>query len=289
MDHLCLGSELTCETFLRRMRGGSRSVLIEASDHSLYVIKSMDNSQGPNLPFNEALGSMLSNFLGLPTPSWFPVEVDGRFIRNNWHLWAEDTGCIPQPGLYFGSHFLASSGQRAVYEIIPKAWLAWVRNPTLFGRMLLLDIWADNRDRRQALFVRRNGERFLDVVFFDHGHMFGGPGNEHPNSCTGHESRYYDGTVYSRSADIPQLEVSLSRIEHLRRSDIEGMISGVPRCWREDGQARRAADLLMENQASLRDRLEAAIARLGGGGLQVLKDSSICRTKVAVNSSYWAT
>lgn len=48
--------------FLKALRGGSQSILAQANDGQLYVVKFANNLQGKNLLFNEAAGSMLYSF-----------------------------------------------------------------------------------------------------------------------------------------------------------------------------------------------------------------------------------
>ena len=54
--------------FIRKMRGGSQPILVEASDRNLYVVKSQDNLQGRNVLFNEVVGSEMFRQVGLPGP-----------------------------------------------------------------------------------------------------------------------------------------------------------------------------------------------------------------------------
>lgn len=44
---------------IRKMHGGSQSILVRGNDERLYVVKLSDNQHGPNLLANEVLGSEL--------------------------------------------------------------------------------------------------------------------------------------------------------------------------------------------------------------------------------------
>jgi hypothetical protein len=189
------------------MPGGSQSSLIGASDGNFFVLKLANNPQGPNTLFNEAFGAILARSLGLPVPEWQPIQVSRDFISRTpgLHFSIPEGVCAPAPGLHFGSKFMIGSQDEEVFEIVPKRWMERVEKPHLFLGMLLLDIWTENVDRRQVLFVERAANRGLEVVFFDHGHMFGGPHGDRelnrPQSCF-----YYVTQIYARAFDPGQAE-----------------------------------------------------------------------------------
>jgi hypothetical protein len=179
---------------VRNLRGGSQSVLVQASDGFHYVAKFSNNLQGPNLPFNESMGSELFKSCGLTGPKWRPLLVTDRFIDQNPDCWPQTPAgrLRPSAGLCFGSRFLGGAGIRLL-EILPGSSFRRVHNRTNFWLAWLVDICAVHTDNRQAVFVERQDRR-LEAHFVDHSHLFGGPnGNEERHFKV---SKYLDSRVY---------------------------------------------------------------------------------------------
>jgi hypothetical protein len=194
--------------FVRKLRRGSQPILAATNDGQLYVVKFTNNLQGPNLPFNESMGSELYRLSNLPVPSWRPILVTGSFLDQNPECWMETKSerLRPEEGLCFGSRFLCREDDRFL-EILPGTSFKRVRNRDDFWLAWLLDICAGHTDNRQAIF-RQDPSGTLDAFFIDHGHMFGGPKGEHRVHFKA--SRYLDGRAYSG--------VSSNLIATLRRS-----------------------------------------------------------------------
>lgn len=161
--------------FIRNLRGGSQPILALASDGLSYVVKFSNNLQGPNLPFNESMGSEVYRACGLAVPSWKPLMVSERFVGSNPDCWMQtpEGSLRPASGLCFGSLFLGEGGKRLL-EILPVASFQRVRNRNSFWLAWLIDICAAHADNRQAVFVQ-DVDSWLDAFFIDHGHLFGGP------------------------------------------------------------------------------------------------------------------
>ncbi len=181
--------------FVRKMRGGSQPILVRANDGLLYVVKFVRNLQGPNLLFNEVIGTELYRTFGLPVPKWRPILVTDLFLDRNSSCWFQtESGPIrPAAGLCFGSRFLGGTGE-AVWEILPGCYFDRVSNRRVFGLAWLLDVCAEHSDNRQAIYLHTPGGN-LHAVFIDHGSMFGGPcacDQPHPIA-----SRYLDPRVYT--------------------------------------------------------------------------------------------
>jgi hypothetical protein len=179
---------------IRNLRGGSQSILAQASDGLLYVVKFTNNLQGTNLPFNESLGSELYRACGLPVPSWKLLLVTDAFIDQNQDCWMHtpEGRLRPASGFCFGSRYLGGEGIRLV-EILPGTSFKRVRNYKDFWLAWLIDICAGHADDRQAIFLEESTGRF-DAFFVDHGHLFGGPkGGQQPHFLA---SRYFDPRIY---------------------------------------------------------------------------------------------
>jgi hypothetical protein len=180
---------------IRKLRGGSQPILVRASDGYFYIVKFRDNLQGPNLLFNEVLGTELFRHVGLPVPEWRPVFVSEDFLDRNPACWMETAHgrYRPQGGYCFGSRFLGLRNT-SLFEILPGQRFSRIQNRRDFWTARVLDVLCGHTDNRQALFLQQNCGQ-LKAYFIDHGHLFGGAGgNESP--CT-MASRYLDPRVYA--------------------------------------------------------------------------------------------
>jgi hypothetical protein len=253
-------NQVVADVFLRKMRGGSQSSLIGASDGNFYVLKLANNPQGRNTLFNEAFGSILSQCLELPVSEWRPIQVSSSFIAMNPDLrfmLAEGIR-TPSTGLHFGSKFVIASKDDETYEVIPSQWMRRVRNPHAFVGMLLLDIWTENADRRQALFVERSADRTLEVMFFDHGHMFRGPnGNTRLKSAPA--CLYYHRNIYCKAFESKNFDDWLRRIEGLTETMLQNMMERIPGEWRSRTLERDTIELLIGNQQTLRQKAKDVV------------------------------
>lgn len=208
-----LGKRHTLVThYVRNMRGGSQSILAQAGDGLLYVVKFNNNLQGANLPFNESMGNELHGAVGLPCPAWTPLMVTDAFIDRNKDCWMQtpEGARRPDAGLCFGSRFLGGNGKRLL-EILPGTSFKRIRNHQDFWLAWMIDICAEHADDRQAIFVE-SPDKALDAFFFDNGHLFGGPNGElEPHFLA---SRYLDPRIYQSVssqylADLQKLAASL--------------------------------------------------------------------------------
>ncbi|HMD78158.1 MAG TPA: hypothetical protein VKG86_12390 [Terracidiphilus sp.] len=180
--------------YIRNLRGGSQPILVQASDGLVYVAKFTNNLQGPNLPFNESMGSELYRLCGLAVPSWKPLLVTDSFLDQNTDCWMQtpEGRLRPASGLCFGSRFLGGDGVRLL-EILPGTSFKRVRNQASFWLAWLVDICAEHVDNRQAVFVE-DAEGWLNAFFVDHGHLFGGPKADLHKGFLA--SRYLDPRIY---------------------------------------------------------------------------------------------
>ena len=135
-----LEKPLVAVEFLRKLRGGSQSILVRADDGFLYVAKFLRNLQGPNLLFNEAMGTELFRAYGLSVPEWRPILVNKLFLDRNSACWFEtESGRVrPEPGLCFASRFLGGAAD-GIWEILPGSYFRRVSNRMAFGLAWLLD------------------------------------------------------------------------------------------------------------------------------------------------------
>lgn len=218
--------------FIRKLRGGSQPILAEANDGFLYVVKFSNNLQGPNLAFNESVGTELYRSVGLPVAPWQPITVTDSFIDANHACWIETASGLrrPEAGTCFGSRFMASEGTR-LFEILPGNYIGRVRNRADFWLAWIVDVCADHVDNRQAIFRELPGGE-LNATFFDHGHMFGGAdGQSKPRARA---SAYLDLRMYPeirREEFLPSLNTAL---DGLNVRKFQTGIERLPDEWKKE-------------------------------------------------------
>jgi hypothetical protein len=189
-----LVNNLTVSFFHRRLRGYSQPILVQASDGLPYVVKFPNNPQGPNLLFNEGVGSELFRACGLSVPAWKVLTVSEDFLDRNPDCWIQTQGrpLRPAAGLCFGSQFLGGFGKR-IFEILPSSSFKLIRNSASFWLAWLIDVCAEHIDNRKAIFIE-NAEGWLDPFFVDHGCLFGGGNAESRRNV--YAPRYLDPRIY---------------------------------------------------------------------------------------------
>ncbi len=214
---------------IRNLRGGSQPILAQASDGQFYVVKFTNNLQGPNVPFNESMGSELYWPCGLMVPSWKPLLVTNAFLDQNQDCWMRtpEGRFRPDSGLCFGSRFLGGNGVRLL-EILPGTSFKLVRNRKDFWLAWLIDICAGHADNRQAIFLEA-AEGGLDAFFVDNGHLFGGPKGElQPHFLA---SRYLDPRIY-QSVTLHELRAFQKIAESIDVDRLWHRIQELPDNWK---------------------------------------------------------
>jgi hypothetical protein len=215
--------------YVRKMPGSSQPILAEASDGHQYVVKFANNLIGPNLLFNESMGSELYRVFSLPVPRWEPILLTDSFIDRHPGLWMESPNgrLRPTPGLCFGSRFLGER-EKPIFEILPDVKFKRIRNRMSFWLAWVIDVCAEHVDNRQAIFFEYF-EGWLEAVFFDHGHLFGGPKADTKKGCFA--SRYLDSRIYPRISSEELLHIK----EVLQALDADMLwkrAEAIPREWR---------------------------------------------------------
>lgn len=228
-------------SFIRKLRGGSQPILVEASDGFRYVLKFTNNPQGPNVSFNEAMGTELYRCAGLSVPKWEAIEVTEEFLNRNPRCWIETAkGMLkPHPGVTFGTRYLGRTGSR-LWEILPRSSFSRISNKKDFYLAWLLDICARHTDNRQAVFEEKPDG--IQAIFIDHGHMFSGPHGEvtRPHYCTSAflDTRVYEGRQNEGQIDVARIVLNIDVDELWMRTE------QLPNEWLTDRAVRNFSDCL---------------------------------------------
>ncbi len=211
--HPCSNAILSANKYIRKMKGGSQSILVRANDGKHYVVKMTDNPVGPNVLANESMGSTIAKAVGLPVAEAKGIVISDSFIDSHPDLWFElESGKRrPNKGVHFGSLLVGqTSGTERPTEYVSPSRVHLITNREAFLGMYILDIWANQQDNRQAVF-RRRPDNTQEAFFIDHGHMFGGP--EWNFNNTSHSALHLELELYR---DLWQEDKITSWISHFQ-------------------------------------------------------------------------
>lgn len=254
--HKSIGSgaptPVPARSFLYKLCGASQPAIIQGSDGAFYVVK-FNGFPGTHSLLSEVIGSELIVSLGLPAPKWVPIEISSRFISENQDLWFRSANAPvpPLPGLHFGSRLIEAEDDSRTYQMIPHSWIDRIENRADFLGMLIVDLWANNCDRRQTVFLAAP-EGSLQASFIDNGLMFGGKSRNDttcPRRVMIYDVDVYKGLWGDNMDDI--VKEWLRRIDHIGEEAIRRIISYVPDSWVQRGLDRHVIDQLRERRSSL--------------------------------------
>ena len=163
---MAASTTLTAVQQIRRMRGGSQSHLMRASDGHYYITKFQNNPQHCRILANEFLASRLGLYLGLPMPEVAVIEVSDWLVSNSSDLRMDTAGLLTpcSSGLQLGSRYVADPEKDMIFDYLPESLMEKIRNPQDFARVLVLDKWTGNADGRQAVFTKPANARKYGAV-----------------------------------------------------------------------------------------------------------------------------
>lgn len=217
---------------LAKLNGSSQPSLVLADDGQSYVVKFREFT-GPHGLMNEVLGAELMRCLGLPVPPWRPLEFTDSFLDRHPQLWyrsrAGDPGIRPRAGLHFGSLLVDPAPGQSLCQVIPPSWIPRVANRQDFVGALLLDLWANQCDRRQCLFIAEPGDQTLRAVFIDNDHLFGGDSGEEKTCARRAMLRnlQWYRAIWTDALIAPWRE----RIRTIGQPELDAIFRAVPSAW----------------------------------------------------------
>jgi hypothetical protein len=243
-------------THVRKLNGSSQPSIVKTTAAVPYVVK-FSESTGKNGLMSEAIGSELMTLMGLPVPKWDPILFTDAFIDAHPDMWrrsdANGTGIRPEAGPHFGSRLTLSAEPYYTYDLIPSSWIDRISNRQDFVGALLLDLWTNNCDRRQCIFLT-DGSKALRAVFIDNDHMFGGYfGNEKtcPRRAMVPDANFYRG-VWSD----PVVDHWKRVIDAIDDRCIDSILPKIPEEWADSTALKFALNEL----AARRNKLDLLIA-----------------------------
>jgi len=246
---------LYAQQHIRRMRGGSQSHLMHASDGAYWIVKFQNNPQHTRVLANEFLASRIGRCLGLPMPEVQVIEVSDWLIQNTPQLHIEFAGLkIPcRSGLQLACRYVADPECDGVFDYLPESMHVNIDNLEQFAAVLVLDKWTCNADGRQVVFTRPSQHRSFSATFIDQGYCFNAGEWSFPDMPL--RGVYYRNFVYRHVTGWDAFEPALSLAEQSDLGDLWQCASQMPREWYQEDRAAlsRLIETLHQRRSTIRD------------------------------------
>ena len=231
-------------------------------------LKALGNPEGPHALARELVGSMLAEWLGLPTFDFSLIDVND----DDEILFAR--GGKAEPGPAFITRAVADGFQ---WGGSPRHLKSVVNRMEISG-LVIIDTWTLNDDRcapdrkkvhRDNVFLVQSQERKrgLQVVAMDFTHAF--RGGQDINRRLANIENIRDEKIYGL---FPEFESVLDReavkrlatsLSGFRRTDAERIVRTVPAAWEVDKDGRHAmASLITQRAHFLAERIESMLSML---------------------------
>lgn len=248
-----------------KLCGESQPSVLRGSDGAFYVVK-FDGFPGRSQGLlNEVVGTELIRRMGLPAPDWVRIEVSDEFIERNPKLWfctGGGSAIKPKQGIHFGSRLIEGPDEQRTYRDIPNHWIEKVENRTDFLGVLVLDLWANSCDRRQAVYLGEP-EQELHATFIDNDYMFGGKsGND--TTCP-RRAMVPDLDMYKGLWNTKDVQKWLQKIDGIDDDETRQIVASVPDAWADDTGRSRILDMLRTRRSRLSSLLNEAKDVLASG------------------------
>lgn len=253
---------MTCEInavqHVRKMRGGSQSHLLRASDGAYYVTKFQGNPQHTRVLANEMLATNVGLSLGLPMAQTKVVQVDEWLIEHTPDLRFELTPRhVKCPaGRHLGSRFAIDPLIGQYFDYLPDSMTMRVVNVGDFARVLVLDKWLGNADGRQVVFSKTVHDRRYTATFIDQGYCFNAAEWTFPDSAL--RGVYARNEVYAGVTGWASFEPALTLAEEFDMAELWRHANAVPGEWYE--HRRDELDKLVEATHERRKRIRDLIS-----------------------------
>lgn len=219
---------------LRRMRGGSQSHLLRASDGGYYVTKFRNNPQHVRVLANEMFATRLGQYLGLPMPRVEAIEVSGWLIEHTPDLRIQLRGLseLCSAGIQLASRYICDPTDASALDYLPETMLDSVANLDDFARVLVLDKWTCNSDGRQVVFVCDTMRcKQYRAFFIDQGYCFNAGEWSFPDGPL--RGVYAQSSVYQQVSGWESFEPALSLAEQIDLNEIWRCARDIPEEWYE--------------------------------------------------------
>ena len=235
-------------SIIRRMRPEGRSLLIKASDMSLYVMKEAA-PPGQQSPFSrEACGAVLAAYLALPM-AWSPLSLSPEVA--SLHAGVLDTrdtlvesalrGCI-----YFGSRVVCGDYTPIEYLTKTRVLNSEVRKQMV--RMAAFDLWIGNRPPRQYVAFRKAEGADLSLYFIGGTVM---PAGAPPIRVKEGSRNNPYWMAYDFDVNIEVVDLMLKDIFTVSSDLLFSLFNGIPESWQDSAALKQTIHQLCMRREEL--------------------------------------
>ena len=223
---------ITAVQHVRRMRGGSQSQLMRASDGAYHVVKFQNNPQHIRVLANEFFATRLGLWLGLSMPQVAVIEVSDWLVANTPDLRIDLAGMTTpcSSGLQLACRYVADPEHDVVFDYLPESlMLERTHNLAEFAAVLAFDKWTGNADGRQVVFSKPARAREYTATFIDQGYCFNAGEWNFPDSPL--RGTCAHNSVYEQVTGWGSFEPVLSRAEEMDSAELWKLTEVLPDEW----------------------------------------------------------
>ena len=262
---------LTARRYLRKMRGGAQSHLIEADDGKFYIVKFRNNPQHRRILVNELIAAEFLSYLQISAPRAAMIDVSADFLLANPEMYLSlGSRRVPiEPGWHFGSLHPGNPDTLAVYDFLPDALLVHVANLSEFLGVLAFDKWMGNADGRQSVFFRAQLREWSPgkpkpvraefvAWMIDHGFVFDGPNWTFQDAPL--QGLYPRRLVYEHARRLDDFQPWLDLILNFPEEVMDRALRSIPPAWLDGEEA--ALENLLEELMRRRQRVPELLSTL---------------------------
>lgn len=256
--------------FVRKLRGGAQSHLIQADDGHYYAVKFRNNPQHRRTLVNEWLAGAFLQFLSIETPKTAVVSLSSEFLAQNPEIHIEGGSERKQvePGLHFGSRYPVNPERVIIHDVVPEIILEKVANIRDYLGVLVFDRWASNTDARQSIFFRGKPRSIVPfppevppkigyvTVMLDHGYVFNGQNWQFSDGVSG--GLFRQRSVYQKVRSLDDFQPWLELVRKFPEHVISDALKSLPLEWiaEDGGRLEHLIDRLLARRRDTADFIQ---------------------------------
>jgi hypothetical protein len=253
--------------FIRKMRGGAQSHLMQCDDGHYYIVKFRNNPQHRRILVNEWIAAQILKHLQISAPKTEIVNLSAVFLTANPDVCMQLGTRVAPPdvGWHFGSRHPGDPAKMSIYDFIPDVLLEKVENLSHFRGVLVFDKWLANADSRQSVFFRARIREWSPAFakhpnklgfiahMIDHGYCFDGPHWKFPDSPL--HGLYFRSMVYLPVKGLDDFQPWLNQVLDFPEEVIDDALKQLPPEWAEGDEEAldNLLNLLMTRRARVPD------------------------------------
>ena len=241
----------------------STNVVIVETDIGQGYLKAIGNPSGEHCLACEFVGTQLAEWLGLQTLDYGLITLDVEFNVIRFH-----SGGCAKSGPAFITRLEKGQPWQGTRDELRK-----IMNPEDISRLVVLDTWIMNRDRKSPLMAVTDNILLsqenaapgkVRLVAIDHTHCLGASGRDQPSLAR--LENVDDRTIYGLfpefrdSLDRAAVRDAARRLKTLTQPTVESIVESIPLEWKVSQSARkRLARVILNRAAWVAENIEHSL------------------------------